>query len=150
MILLDIIIGHYLPSLFGWIFLVFVLATESFLLSKYLTKSWTDKTIFTSVIVSNLITTIIGYFLFGEERGGGHLLNWISIDQYQGDIMIGWILFIFILTFIGSVIVETLANWVLLRKLFTFKKILLGTLWINVFTYLVGGLTIWLYSIYTL
>ncbi|WP_298146315.1 hypothetical protein [Flavobacterium sp.] len=150
MILLDILVGQFLPSLFGWTFLVFVLITESFLLSKYLTKSWRHKTIFTTVIVSNVITTIIGYLLLDEESGGGHLLNWIPVDHYHGDIRLDRTLFLFISTFIGSVIVEGLFNILVIKRYFAVKKIILGTVLVNMFTYLAGGLTILIYNIYTL
>lgn len=146
MILLDIVIGYYLPSLFGWAFLVFVLAAESFLLSKYLKKYWVDKNIFTSVIISNLITTIIGYLLLGEESGFGLLLNWIPIEYYGGKMLVKGLILLLTITFIGSLIVETLSNWIFLRRLFTFKKIFLGTLWINIFTYIIGGITFYLYD----
>lgn len=150
MILLDIMVGHFLPNTFGWTFLVFVLATESPLLSKYLTKKWVDKRIFTSVTVSNLITTLIGYFLLNEESSGGHLLNWIPVYYYHGDIRIDRTILLFISTFIGSVIIEGLFNVITLKRDFAFKKIFLGTLWVNMFTYLAGGLTILLYNFFTL
>lgn len=147
MISLDIIVGHFLPSMFGWAFFVFVLATESFLLSKYLIKEWGDKKIFVSVIASNLITTIIGYFLLDEKSSGGHLLNWIPVDHYHGNIRIDRTLFLFISTFIGSVVIEAIFNILILKRHFAIKKILSGTFWVNVFTYIVGGLTILLYNV---
>jgi hypothetical protein len=83
MISLDVIVGYYLPSLIGWAFLVFVLVSEGILLSRYLVKKWYDNTIFLSIMASNFITTIVGFILLDEKNSGGHLLNWIPIDQYQ-------------------------------------------------------------------
>lgn len=147
MITLDIIVGHFLPSLFGWFFLVFVLATESLFLSKYLTKYWQNKKIITSVLTANLITTIVGFFLLDTEKSGGHLLNWIPVDQYNGSIRLDRTMVLFVSSFIGTILIEALFNLILLKKQFTPKRIILGTILVNTFTYAIAGITILLYQL---
>lgn len=147
MIPLDIIVGYYLPSIMGWVFLFLVLIAESILLSKYLIKFTFNKKIYFSAIVSNLITTIIGYVILDHENNGGHLLNWIPIDHYHENIRLDRTLFIFIISFIGTVIIETLINLIVLKQINNKKKIIYGTLLVNALTYLLGGFVILLYTI---
>lgn len=142
MITLDIIAGHFLPSLFGWIFLLFVLATESLFLSKYLTKYWQNKKIITTVVTANLITTIVGFFLLDTEKTGGHLLNWIPVDQYNGSIRLDRTMVLFVSSFIGTILIEALFNLILLKKQFNPKRIIWGTIFVNAFTYAIAGITI--------
>ena len=147
--LLDVVIGNYLPSLFGWLFLVFVLAAESLLLSKYLAKTWVNKRIFLTVIISNIITTIIGFFMFDQEGGTSvHLLSWIPTEYYGGHLLIKSMISMFIFSFILSVIIEAIFNLLMLKKDYRKKKIMLGTTWVNLFTYAVGGLIIFLFTLY--
>ena len=146
--LLDVVVGHFLPSLIGWAFLFFVLAAESLLLSKYLAKKWIDKRIFLIVIISNIITTIIGYIIFGQQGTSTHLLSWIPTEYYGGHLLIKGMVSMFIFSFILSVIIEAIFNLLMLKKNYAKKKILLGTTWINLFTYAVGGLIIFLFTMY--
>lgn len=139
MIVADVIAGFFLPGLFGWFFLFFVLISESLLLSKYLTKTWLSKNVFVSVIVANLITTVIGYFLLDVEKNGGHLLNWIPVYYYHGNVRIGPTSSLFLLSFMMSAIIEGLVNWVMLKKHFAPKKVLSGTFLANLFTYIAGA-----------
>lgn len=146
--LLDVVVGHYLPSLVGWLFLVFVLAAESLLLSKYLAKTWVNKRIFLTVIISNIITTIIGYIIFKEQGTSTHLLAWIPTEYYGGHLLIKGMIGMFIFSFILSVIVEAIYNLLMLKKDYDKKKILIGSTWVNLFTYAVGGLIIFLFTLY--
>jgi hypothetical protein len=148
MISLDIIVGYYLPSLFGWAFLGFVLISECLLLSRYLEKKWYDKTVFLSIIASNVLTTIIGFILLDEKNSGGHLLNWIPVDVYHGDIRIARTIFLFISSFIATVIIEALLNWAVLRKAKSKKQLLYGTLIVNAFTYIIGAMVIFVYTVF--
>jgi hypothetical protein len=146
MTLIDVIAGRFLPSLFGWIFLVFVIVSEGLLLSKYLTKKWRNDKIYQSVCISNLITTAIGYCLLDHEKIGGHLLNWVPVDYYRGNVELGRTIFIFILSFIGSVLIEALCNMIMLKNLKSNKEIFKGTFWVNAFTYTVGAIVIFIYN----
>ena len=149
MISLDIIVGHYFPSLFGWFFLIFVLSAESLLLTKYLKKIWYNRKIYFSVILSNVITTIIGFILLDEEKIGGHLLNWTPVNYHWGKIVyIDRTIFLFIYSFIGTLIVETLINTIVLGKIENKKRIFYGTFFVNVFTYVIGAFIILLYTVY--
>jgi hypothetical protein len=116
------------------------------LLSKY----WIYNKSFISVIISNIITTIIGYILLDENNSGGYLINWIPIEDYDNAIRIDKTLFLFFSTFIGSIVIETLINTKMLKGQFDFNKILLGTIFINVFSYVIGGIIMLLYFVFKL
>lgn len=142
------IVAYFLPGTFGWFFLIFVLAAESMLLSKYLTNKMVDNRIVMSVIVSNIVTTIIGYVLFDKQNSGGHLLNWIPVDYYGNHVLMSRTVFMLVSTYIGSVVIESFVNVLILKKYFTIKKIFSGTSLVNLVTYIVAGVIIFLYCVY--
>lgn len=145
MILLDVIVGYYMPTVYGWIFLLLVLFIETLILSKFLKGAWNDLTIWKSVIISNTITTIIGYFIFDERHRAGYLLNWPPIYEYHGSVDLYTVKAIFIVSFIVSTVVETGFNLFILRKSYSLSLIVGGTVLINFTTYAIAGLTFWLY-----
>jgi hypothetical protein len=154
LVLLNVIAGIYLPNFWAWIFLLFVLVAETLTLSFYLRKVKFDKRIFTSVILSNSITTLIGYILLDENHYGGYLLNWVPIYKHSwaletesGEAIL-WAqtaLFIFA-CFIVTTIIETISNFTTLRREYKTKAICKGTLMINAITYLIGTLIILCYG----
>jgi hypothetical protein len=142
---LDIIVGHFLPSSFGWAFLFFVLIAEGILLSKYLAKTWFDGRIFLAAVLSNAVTTVVGCLILDQEKIGGHLLNWIPVDQYHGSIRLDRTLFLFFSSFISTVIIEAAINLFAIKR-FSKRQKLIGTLAVNIFTYIAGGLIILIYN----
>ncbi len=145
MILLDVIVGYYMPHLYGWIFLMIVLLIESIILSKFLAGNWYNKSIAISVIISNIITTIIGYVIFDRDHTGGYLLNWVPIYDDHGSIIFYTASAIFITSFIVSAIVETSYNLFALRKRYLKTQLIGGTILVNFTTYALAGLIFWLY-----
>ena len=114
MILLDVIVGYFIPDLFGWFFLVFVISIETLILRKLLKNLKVElKTLLILVVIANFLTTLIGYGI-GElihldyKTHIGHLINLIPIDYYRGEYMFGRAIFIFIASFLTTMIFETL------------------------------------------
>lgn len=158
MIILDVIAGIYLPNFWAWIFLLFVFVTETLILSFYLRKVIFDKRIFSSIILSNSITTLIGYIFLDENHYGGHLLNWVPIYRHGWALETGsgeeilWeqsALFLFA-CFIVTTIIESILNYISLRKVYKTKAICKGTLMINAITYMVGAIIILIYGYLTI
>ena len=89
MIIIDIPIGYFIPELFGWLFLVFVIILESLLL-RYLLKKHKIKfkAVLVLVIIANLFTTLFGY-VYGEltdldiKGHLGHVINLVPFDYYN-------------------------------------------------------------------
>ena len=138
--LLDVIAGYFLPGLYGWIFLVFVLISEGFILSKRLNVGRFEKKYYLSAGISNLVTTLIGYLVLDDDTKGGHLLTWIPIEEYQGKLLIEQTIFLFFASFLGSVLIEIISNRLILGKSNTGGAISRATLLANIFTYTVAAI----------
>lgn len=137
MVLSDVIVAYYIPSLFGWLFLLFVIVVESTAYTYYLDKHYYKKSIFISVLVANIVTTIIGFFIFPHGYAGGSFLNWIPVSASKGRDFIDFGLFVF--SFLLTIIVEAIVNVLVLRKMKENKRVIIGTLIINVLTYTVAA-----------
>ena len=154
MIILDVIVGYFMPDLFGWLFLGFVVILESFILLRLIrNQNIKLKTVLFLVITANLLTTILGYII-GEmanidyRHHLGHLINNIPIDYYRGEYMFGRGVFIFIASFVTTMIFETLILYLGLKKYdFRIKEIALKSLIINLSSYLIGLVIIVLYVV---
>lgn len=148
MIVIDIIVGHFLPSIFGWIFLIVVMGVESLLLSHYLSKNFIVKKIHTAILVSNLITAVIGSILLDPKNIGGQLLNWIPIDQYHGNIRLDRTYLCFISSYLGSAVVESIVHILILKNSFPIKRIILGTVYVNSLTYILAAIAMGFFLLY--
>ena len=150
MIVLDIPIGYFIPELFGWLFLVFVIILETFLLSKLL-KKYKIKTVLVLVIAANLLTTLFGY-VYGEvtdldiKSHLGHVINLVPFDYHNYKYSFGRVSTIYIASFMGTMILETLLFYVGLKRYgLKFKEVALKSLIINLASYFVGLIIIVLY-----
>jgi hypothetical protein len=140
MVLLDMIAARYLPSLLGWIFLLFVLVSESLIMSKFLKKGWFHKEIYITVILSNVVTTILGCFLINEVPKAGHLLSWIPFFYYNGlPTHLDDTIRVIVICFVITLLIEMVINILLLRKLKMADKLVYGSIICNVFTYVVAA-----------
>ncbi|UPT65715.1 MAG: hypothetical protein M0D57_14445 [Sphingobacteriales bacterium JAD_PAG50586_3] len=92
------------------------------------------------VIISNILTSTIGLLLFDKHLSGGYLLDWLPVYYYRGHIReLNNTISIFIEAFLLTLTIESAFNYFLLRKEYTFKKIVSGTFWVNLFTYIVAA-----------
>ncbi|MBS1638163.1 MAG: hypothetical protein JST26_19780 [Bacteroidetes bacterium] len=140
MISLDVIVGFYMPQAAGWLFLVFVLLVESLCLSRWLSKSWFNTRIWLAVLAANAVTTLLGFVALDEQHHGGHLLNWVPIDEHYSRVIIGRTILIFTTSFLCSVLIETILLYLLLKNHFIRLRIISGAILINVITYLIAGI----------
>lgn len=151
MILLDVSFGifAFLPQ--GWIFMIFVILIECLFLSKFLERKWKDFKIYKVAALSNVVSGIAGIVISMILNGGWWLVVWFPwVSNSEVDIRnresLEWIIIFYIGAFILSIIIETLINWIFLRKNYSAKKIFLSTLWVNVISYLVGSAVLYSYS----
>jgi hypothetical protein len=145
---LDVIVGYYLPSFFGWIFLVFVILLEGMILSKRLFAQALEKRCLAAALVSNLVTTVAGYLVFDEEKRGGHVFSWIPVDEYRGSILIFQTLFLFLACFLMSVLLEAVVNSLLLKEHKPWRQVARATLRANIITYVAAALVLALFHRY--
>jgi hypothetical protein len=151
----DIVIGYFIPGIFGWIFLGVVVFLESYLLQKRLTKfEIASSRIVFLVLIANILTTLVGYGLgellsLNTKERLGHLINIIPIEYYYGESNYSTGIVIFIASFIGTMLLETLTLFIGLRSAnLSFKSIFQKSLLINVASYLLALLILVGYAIY--
>ena len=129
----------------------FVILIECISLSKFLEKKWKDTKIYKVATLSNLISGIIGIVISMMLNGGWWLVVWFPwVGDGEVDIRnresLEWIIIFYVCAFVLSIIIETLINWLLLRKKYSTKKIFVSTFWVNVISYLIGSVVLYSYS----
>ena len=151
MILLDVSFGifAFLPQ--GWLFMAFVILIECVIMTKILNKNWFDKRIYGIAALTNVISGIIGIVISMILNGGWYLVvwfPWVSSNEINlsNNESLKALIFFYALAFILSIIIESLINWLLLRKRFKTKQILITTLIANIASYAIGTIVLYSYS----
>ena len=132
MILLNVIIGFRYLFYIGAILLITVVLVEWLFLSKYLAGRWGRKKILLSVIVANLLSTLIGLTSFFSY--GWHVVSDLIKESIFPPEQILWF-FMMMLAFIVTIILEIPLNIVFLKRYFRYRRIIAATLYANIFTY---------------
>lgn len=151
MTILDVSFGifAFLPQ--GWIFMVFVIFCECYLVSKLLTTKWINKSIYWVVAGSNITSGLIGIITTMILNGGWYLVVWFpwvssnEINIHSKESLRALIIF-YLVAFIVSIIIETIINLFFLKKNYLIKKIIWTTVIANIVTYLVGTIILYSYS----
>lgn len=151
MIQLNVSFGifAFLPQ--GWIFMICVILMECLLLSKFLESKWKVSQIYKTVTVSNIISGIAGIIISLKLNGGWWLVVWfpwvsnneVNLNNRES---LEWIIVFYVGAFVLSILIESLINWLFLRKIYHTKSILLSTLWINMISYIIGSIVLYSYS----
>lgn len=140
--LADVVAQQFLPYPIGFAFLFFVLIAESALIGRLLSKTIYDKKIWTTIIISNLLTTLLGLVVYKQPAG---LLSYASVDSYAGELLFNYAVRTFITSFLLTLVVELPFNAWRLHKLYPLKEILSSSLLANLLTY---GMAIQIYVVY--
>lgn len=149
MTLLNVSFGVYAFLPHGWIFMLFVICIECLLLSKFLNGKWTNKRIYATVILSNIISGIIGMAISLMLNGGWWLIvwfPWVSSYEVAGTEAFLALLVYYLCAYVITILLETLFNWLLLRKEYPSKKIFTSTLSVNTISYIIGSIVLYSYS----
>lgn len=151
MILLDVSFGifAFLPQ--GWLFMAFVILIECLIMTKILKKNWFDKRIYGIATLTNVISGIVGVVISMILNGGWYLVvwfPWVSSNEINlsNRESLKALIFFYALAFILSIIIESLINWLFLRKRFKTKQILTTTLIANIASYAIGTIVLYSYS----
>jgi hypothetical protein len=129
--------------LIGFLILLVVIFIETIYLSRSLSNKWVKPRIFYTVLLSNLLSTVLG--LLG-------LVSWLwdhIVDQvknifgYPGDFtsnyfLIGFILFAFIMT----LLCEIPFNLLLLGRAYAKRNVIIYSMNANLLTYLLLGILV--------
>lgn len=145
--LLNVSFGIFAFLPMGWLFMAFIIVGEAFLMSKYLIQRKFNKRIWGSAAISNIVSGVIGIIITMILNGGWWLVVWFPwVSSHEVNIhnpihLLGLIIYYFA-AMILSVLIELLANHLILKKEYPFKKTLNATLIANAFSYFVGALLI--------
>jgi len=149
--LLDVSFGIYAFMPLGWIFMLCVIAMECVIMARLLPQKWFDKKIYTVTTISNVVSGLTGIILSLELNGGWWLVvwfPWVSNNEihiankqaFQG--LVGFYLVAFVLT----LIIETLINVWLLRKIYPRPAIIKATVISNIVSYAIFSFVLYYYS----
>ena len=149
MILLDVSFGIFVLMPEGWIFMICVILTECVVMTRLLLPKWFDKKIYWATTLSNLISGITGIILSLILNGGWYLVVWfpwvgtneINLSK-KGDLLA--LSIFYIITFILSLIIESMTNILFLRKQYPVKKILISTFITNLVSYAIFSFALYL------
>jgi hypothetical protein len=151
MILLDVSFGifAFLPQ--GWLFMAFVILIECVIMTKILKKNWFDKRIYGIAALTNVISGIVGIVISMILNGGWYLVvwfPWVSSNEINPSNResLKALIFFYALAFVLSIMIESLINWLFLRKSFKTKQILTTTLIANIASYAIGTIVLYSYS----
>ena len=152
-LLLNVSFGIHAFLPMGWLFMAFIIVGEAFLMSKYLIQQNFNKRIWGSAAISNIVSGVIGIIITMILNGGWWLVVWFpwvcshEVNIHNSNQLLGLIIYYFA-AMILSVLIELLANHLILKKEYPFKKTLNATLIANAFSYFVGAVLITILVIY--
>lgn len=147
--MLNVSFGIFAFMPLGWLFMLFVIAIESFLCSKLLAKKWFNGKVYRKMFLSNMISGIVGIVGSMLLNGGWWLvvwLPWVSSNEVATPEQFNWLAVYYLIAFILTVIIESLFNAYALRQEYDRRSVLKSTLIINVVSYLIGSIVLYSYS----
>jgi hypothetical protein len=151
MTLLNVSFGifAFLPQ--GWIFMAFVILLECLILTKLLTNQWYNKGIYYTSLITNAISGIVGIIISIILNGGWWLVIWFpwvsdhEINTSNAESLKSLIIY-YACAFLITIIIEILINWLLLKKKYITKKIIVSSILANIISYIIGSGVLYLYS----
>ncbi len=132
-------------------FMILIILLEAWLMSRWLCKKRLDQRITGTAFLSNFISGLTGIITTLILNGGWILVVWFpwvsthEIDISSSDSLLVFC-FIYLIAFVLSVFIETLINWLMLRKHYSTRQILKSTLLANIASYLLGSLILYAIS----
>lgn len=154
MTLLNVSFGifAFLPQ--GWLFMAFVILIECLFLSKFLNHKWLDKRIYCVIAASNVISGLVGIVVSMILNGGWWLVIWFpwvsnkEVFDFSDNSteVLRWLTIYYLCAFILTILLETITNWLFLKKQYETKKIIKTTLLVNIISYIIGSIVLYSYS----
>lgn len=127
MIILNVSFGIYafLPQ--GWIFMTSIILIECLGFSYLLTGKWINDKAYLTIIISNLISGIIGIISSMILNGGWWLtiwFPWVGSNEVKGIEGFKWFTIYYVIAFVLTIIIEGVINYLMLKKRHTKSQIL--------------------------
>jgi len=149
MIALNVSFGIYAFMPQGWIFMAVIILIECLGFSKLLTNTWKNSKIYSTILISNIISGIIGIIGSMMLNGGWWLVvwfPWVSSHEVRGDKAIKYLIIFYLIAFVLTILIESIINIARLQKMYAHKEIFFKTLIINIVSYLVGSLAMYSFT----
>ncbi|GIM58715.1 hypothetical protein [Capnocytophaga canimorsus] len=151
MLTLNVSFGIFVFMPLGWLFMLIIILLETFFFSKKLKYQWFNLIVFWKILVTNIISGIIGILISLKLNGGWWLVVWfpwvskneVSLSNPQA---IKLLAIYYLCAFILTLTLEFLTNYLFFKKSFDIKKIGKVTLLANVISYLFGSIVLYSYS----
>lgn len=128
--------------------MILIILLEAWLMSRRLCKKRFDQRITGTAFLSNFVSGLTGIITTMILNGGWILVVWFpwvsthEIDISSPDSLLGFGV-IYLIAFVLSVLIETLINWLMLRKRYSTRQIIISTLLANVASYLLGSIILY-------
>jgi hypothetical protein len=151
MIFLDVSFGIFAFMPMGWVFMAFVIVIECLVMTRSLLPVWYNKRVYTITMLTNIISGLTGIVISMILNGGWYLVVWFpwvsnnEIDLTKKGALSSLIIF-YLLTFILTLVIETITNILFLESRYAKRKIIKATIIANVSSYAVGTLVLYSYS----
>ena len=129
--------------------MVSIILIECIGLSYVLTKKWKNGKIYKTIIISNLISGIVGIVGSMILNGGWWLVvwfPWVSDNEVSGQEGFRWLAILYAIAFVLTILIEGLVNYLMLKKDYSKPQILKMTLAVNTLSYTVGSFAMYTYS----
>lgn len=136
----------------GWLFMIFVIFFECFIITRILLPKWTDKIIYVRTALTNIISGIVGIVISMILNGGWYLVVWFpwvssnEVDLSQKEQQLQPLIIYYAAAFLLTLMIEISTNILFLSKYYSVKKIVSATVIANIFSYAVGSLALYSYS----
>lgn len=142
--------GKYATLPFGWFFMTVLVIVETIIMSKLLTRRLFTPSVMFPVIVSNVVSGVVGSMVSKAINSGWILVIWfpwvsaVEIDVNDESSLYVFILYI-IVSFFATVTLELLLNLFFMKRR-GFKPLLRATIIGNLASYLLGCFVLYAYS----
>lgn len=144
---LNVSFGMFAFLPMGWLFMAFIIFCEAFLMSEYLIDKRYNKRIYLSAAASNVISGAVGIVTTMAINGGWWLVVWFPWVS-SNEVNIGnprqllSLVAYYLTALVLSVLIELVVNFMILRRRYRSRRILVATLRANAFSYILGALLI--------
>jgi len=134
--------NQYFWTPYPFIILSLIVLIKGFVASRIIQKSIFVKQIVLTILISSVTSYVLEYLFSLVLNDGFNLLVWIPWVKVIERIVFFDYLISFPLIFIGTFLIESLVNWILLRKKYNWKVIIKTTFLLDMITIILLVITI--------
>lgn len=131
--------------------MAFVIILECLIITRVLLPNWFNKRIYGITTLTNIISGLTGIIISMILNGGWFLVVWFpwvsnhEINLAKKEELYGLIIF-YAAAFVLTLIIEIITNVLFLRKFYLKKNVIKATVIANTISYIIGSITLYLYS----